>query len=143
AQPAPQSAPYPFPSLVEDEDVAPTVARPAAPLPTPQVVAPAAPLPAPSTEAVGEVQLVLSPIASFPRLVELERRLQGMAVVRTVYARDFRNGVATLAIGLRHPMTVDEFAAAVTSLEYPRSRVLSATGFVLELRIEPEASSIA
>jgi hypothetical protein len=92
---------------------------------------------------VGEIQLVLSPIASFPRLVELERRLQGMPVVRTVYARDFRNGVATLAIGLRHPMTVGEFASAVTSLEYPRSRVLSATGFVLELRIEPEASSIA
>jgi hypothetical protein len=134
---APQSAPYPFPSLVEDEDVAPTV-RSAATLPVPQPAAPAA-----STEAVGEVQLVLSPIASFPRLVELERRLQGMPVVRTVYARDFRNGVATLAIGLRHPMTVDEFAAAVTSLEYPRSRVLSATGFVLELRIEPEASSIA
>jgi hypothetical protein len=40
-------------------------------------------------------------------------------------------------------MTVGEFASAVTSLEYPRSRVLSATGFVLELRIEPEASSIA
>src|SRR5258708_23183337 len=77
APPAPPSAPRPFPSPVEDQDVAPTVARPAAPLPTPQVVAPAAPLPAPSTEAVGEVQLVLSPIASFPRLVELEGRLQG------------------------------------------------------------------
>ena len=144
AQPAPQATPYPFPSLVEDEDIGPTATRPAtAPLPAPQGATSPPAWPAASTEPVGEVQLVLSPIASFPRLVELERRLQGMPVVRTVYARDFRNGVATLAIGLRHPMTVEEFAAAVTSLEYPRSRVLSATGFVLELRIEPEASSIA
>src|SRR5258708_17113071 len=89
AQPAPQSAPYPFPSLVEDEDVAPTVARPAAPLPTPQVVAPAAPLPAPSTEAVGEVQLLLSPIASFPRLAELQRRLQRLAGLRAPFPPPF------------------------------------------------------
>ena len=92
---------------------------------------------------MGEVQVVLSPISSFPRLVELERRLQGMAVVRTVYARDFRNGVATLAIGLRHPMTVDEFATAVTKLDYPRLRIVSTSGYVLELRIDSEASSIA
>ena len=117
---------------------------PAAPPPQPAAAAPeAAPAPAwpaVAAEPVGEVQLVLSPIASFPRLVELERRLQGMPVVRTVYARDFRNGVATLAIGLRHPMTVQEFASAVTSLEYPRLRVLSTTGYVLELRIDSEAS---
>ena len=95
------------------------------------------------SEPVGEVQVVLSPISSFPRLVELEGRLQGMPAVRTVYARDFRNGVATLAIGLRSPMTVDEFATAVTRLEYPRLRVVSTTGYVLELRIDSEASSIA
>jgi hypothetical protein len=138
--PAPQATPYPFPSLVEDEEF-PSSRHSAAPAAEP--AAPAEQWPGAATEPVGEIQLVLSPIASFPRLVELERRLQGMPVVRTVYARDFRNGVATLAIGLRHPMTVGEFASAVTSLEYPRSRVLSATGFVLELRIEPEASSIA
>ena len=139
-------------AVVEDVDVAPasSAPQPAAPMPAPQ------PAPAPvaaepsreqwataATEPVGEVQVVLSPISSFPRLVELERRLQGMPVVRTVYARDFRNGVATLAIGLRHPMTVDEFAAAVTKLDYPRLRILSTSGYVLELRIDSEASSIA
>ena len=111
------------------------VPTPIAAAPTPMVAAP--------TEPVGEVQVVLSPISSFPRLVELERRLQGMPAVRTVYARDFRNGVATLAIGLRNPMTVDEFAAAVTALEYPRLKIVSTTGYVLELRIDSEASSIA
>ena len=141
-------------AVVEDVDVAPAAS---APQPAPQQAAPmqAPPPPPPAaepareqwattaSEPVGEVQVVLSPISSFPRLVELERRLQGMPVVRTVYARDFRNGVATLAIGLRHPMTVDEFAAAVTKLDYPRLRILSTSGYVLELRIDSEASSIA
>jgi DivIVA protein len=143
-------------AVVEDVDVAPAASTPqaapqqAAPMPAPQPApAPVAAEPAreqwatAATEPVGEVQVVLSPISSFPRLVELERRLQGMPVVRTVYARDFRNGVATLAIGLRHPMTVDEFAAAVTKLDYPRLRILSTSGYVLELRIDSEASSIA
>ena len=157
APPAPRPlAPAPRPSLVEDEDVpadpraalipqaqppapaAPAPAPAAAPAPAPEAAAPVRP--AAPAEPVGEVQLVLSPIASFPRLVELERRLQGMPAVRTVYARDFRNGVATLAIGLRQPMTVQDFATAVTSLEYPRLRVLSTTGYVLELRIDSEAS---
>ena len=146
--------PPPPAALVEDVDVAPAPAAvqpppqqiAAAPAPAPMQPAPAQPAQTyapPATEPIGEVQVVLSPISSFPRLVELERRLQGMPVVRTVYARDFRNGVATLAIGLRHPMTVDEFAAAVTKLEYPRLRIVSTSGYVLELRIDSEASSIA
>jgi hypothetical protein len=123
---------------------APTPTPPPLPTPAPVAAEPAREqwVAAPS-EPIGEVQVVLSPISSFPRLVELERRLQGMPVVRTVYARDFRNGVATLAIGLRHAMTVDEFAVAVTKLDYPRLRIVSTSGYVLELRIDAEASSIA
>jgi hypothetical protein len=126
--------------VVEDVDVAPPAASTAPPA--------AAPAREPEwmatpSDPIGEIQVVLSPISSFPRLVELERRLQGMPVVRTVYARDFRNSVATLAIGLRHPMTVDEFAGAVTKLDYPRLRIVSTAGYVLELRIDSEASSIA
>ncbi|MDP9319931.1 MAG: hypothetical protein M3P16_02410 [Chloroflexota bacterium] len=125
--------------VVEDVDVAPAAA------PAPPAAEPAREpewMATPS-DPVGEIQVVLSPISSFPRLVELERRLQGMPVVRTVYARDFRNSVATLAIGLRHPMTLDEFASAVTKLDYPRLRIVSTSGYVLELRIDSEASSIA
>jgi hypothetical protein len=125
--------------VVEDVDVAPAAA------PAPPAAEPAREpewMATPS-DPVGEIQVVLSPISSFPRLVELERRLQGMPVVRTVYARDFRNSVATLAIGLRHPMTLDEFAGAVTKLDYPRLRIVSTSGYVLELRIDSEASSIA
>lgn len=148
AMPRPTLVPAPAPqpsAVVEDEEVVEASAPPA-PNATPEPVAAEPPreewVTAPS-EAIGEVQVVLSPISSFPRLVEVERRLQGIPVVRTVYARDFRNGVATLAIGLRHPMTVDEFATAVTTLEYPRLRIVSTSGYVLELRIDSEASSIA
>ena len=158
--PRPVVAPPQPAAVVRDIEVTPALAAPApTPVPPPAPAPPpmaAAPQPAPRavpepareewvtpSEPVGEIQVVLSPISSFPRLVELERRLQGMPAVRTVYARDFRNGVATLAIGLRSPMTVDEFATAVTRLEYPRLRVVSTTGYVLELRIDSEASSIA
>src|SRR5439155_26462000 len=47
-----------------------------------------------------DIQLVLSPIQSFPRLVEIERRIQSLPVVRTLYVRDFRAGAATLAVAL-------------------------------------------
>lgn len=158
--PTPEPAPHPSArpvvvpqqpaAVVEDVDVAaavPAPVPPPAPAPAPAVMAPTAVPPRQEwvtpSEPIGEVQVVLSPISSFPRLVELERRLQGMPSVRTVYARDFRNGVATLAIGLRNPMTVEEFAAAVTALDHPRLRVVSTTGYVLELRIDSEASSIA
>ena len=40
-------------------------------------------------------------------------------------------------------MTVDEFASTVTKLDYPRVRIVSTSGYVLELRIDSEASSIA
>lgn len=143
----PQPRPTPRPSFVEDVEVVPAAAAPA-PTPAPPAAPAAAEPPrqewvSGTGEPIGEVQVVLSPISSFPRLVELERRLQGMPVVRTVYARDFRNGVATLAIGLRHPMTVDEFATAVTKLDYPRLRIVSTSGYVLELRIDAEASASA
>ena len=153
---APEAPPMPRPTIVppqpqparaetvEDVDVAPSAAAPApAPVEPPREQPREQPWISTPSEPVGEVQVVLSPISSFPRLVELERRLQGMPVVRTVYARDFRNGVATLAIGLRHPMTVDEFASTVTKLDYPRVRIVSTSGYVLELRIDSEASSIA
>jgi len=73
-------------------------------------------------------------------LVEIERRIQALPTVRTLYVRDFRGGVATLAVGLRQPMTSGEFAASLGRLEHPRLRVVSSTQSVLELRIDGEAA---
>ncbi|OLC58635.1 MAG: hypothetical protein AUH85_00475 [Chloroflexi bacterium 13_1_40CM_4_68_4] len=110
------------------------VRQPAAVSPEPRLTTEPA---APSTE----IQLVLSPVPSFPRLVEIERRIQSLPGVRTLYVRDFRNGVATLAVGLRTAMTADEFGSAVRSLETPRFQIESVARNSVELRIENEAQT--
>jgi hypothetical protein len=108
--------------------------EPAAVAPEPRLTGEAA---MPSTE----IQLVLSPVPSFPRLVEIERRIQSLPGVRTLYVRDFRNGVATLAVGLRTAMTADEFGAAVRTLESPRVHIENIARNSVELRIENEAQT--
>ena len=150
-------------AFTEEEDVAPP-----APAPAPEPVA-AAPAPAPAEAAAhtppplevvpprvevdeiapsrveaatptSDIQLVLSPIASFPRLVEIERHIQALPVVRTLYVRDFRGGTATLAVALRSAMTAEEFAGMLAGLGQPRMRVVAGSRNTIELRIEGEAS---
>ena len=87
------------------------------------------------------IVLMLSPVPSFARLVEIERRIQALAQVRTLYVRDFRGGIATLALGLRVPMSVDELWAAMAALEQPRFAMQRSGGNTLELRIEGEAGA--
>ncbi len=91
-------------------------------------------------EPITDVQLVLSPIASFPRLVEVERRIQSLPVVRSLYVREFRGGIATLAVGLRSAMALDEIASALGTLDRPRLRVRSGARNILEMLIDGEAS---
>ena len=123
--PAPRPAPAPVPPPARE--------------PTP--VAPEPRLAAEPASPTTEIQLVLSPVPSFPRLVEIERRIQSLSGVRTLYVRDFRNGVATLAVGLRSAMTADEFGAAVRGLESPRFHIESIARNSVELRIENEAQT--
>jgi hypothetical protein len=87
------------------------------------------------------IVLMLSPVPSFARLVEIERRIQSLAQVRTLYVRDFRGGVATLALGLRIPMSTDELWASMAALEQPHLAMLRSGGNTLELRIEGEAGA--
>src|SRR5438132_793234 len=87
------------------------------------------------------IVLMLSPVPSFARLVDIERRIQSLAQVRTLYVRDFRGGVATLAVGLRVPMLVNELWSAIATLEQPRFVLQRSGGTSLELRIEGEAGA--
>src|SRR6266550_2571346 len=87
------------------------------------------------------IVLMLSPVPSFARLVDIERRIQSLAQVRTLYVRDFRGGVATLAVGLRVPMLVDELWSAIATLDQPRFALQRSGGTSLELRIEGEAGA--
>ncbi|MDP9253308.1 MAG: hypothetical protein M3O80_09910, partial [Chloroflexota bacterium] len=87
-----------------------------------------------------DLQLVLSPVRSFARLVEVERRIQALPTVRSLYVRDFRGGIATLTVALRSPMTTEEFASGLRVIDEPQLRLVSGTRNVLEFRIEGEAS---
>jgi len=87
-----------------------------------------------------DLQLVLSPVRSFARLVEVERRIQSLPTVRSLYVRDFRGGIATLTVALRSPMTTEEFASGLGVIDEPQLRLVSGTRNVLEFRIEGEAS---
>lgn len=129
-----------------DEDVEPAVA----PAPRLEVV-PAPPRfsseieeMAPPRMASGaptaDLQLVISPVASFPRLVEIERHIQSLPAVRTLYVRDFRAGTATLAVALRSPLVPEEFGTMLASLEQLRLRVMASARNVIELRVDGEAS---
>ena len=85
------------------------------------------------------IVLMLSPIPSFARLVEIERRIQSLSQVKSLYVRDLNGGVASLVLGLRVPMLVDEMGAAIASLTQPRLAVQRTGADTLELRIEGEA----
>lgn len=148
---------------IEQEEIAPEPAtqepaatpEPAATAPAPAPERPLAPpplevVPRSETEeiarprveaavATSDIQLVLSPVASFPRLVEIERHIQALPVVRTLYVRDFRAGTATLAVALRSAMTPEEFGGMLSGLERPRMRIVSGSRNTIELRIEGEA----
>ena len=87
-----------------------------------------------------ELEIVVSQVPAFARLVELERRIQELPIVRTIYVRDYQDGVVRLAVGLRAPSTAGEFAALVARIARPRLTVLGSAGATLELRLEGEAS---
>ncbi len=70
----------------------------------------------PPRESNGDVELVISPVHSFPKLVELERALQSLREVKSFYVRDFRYGVATLLIRLTGPEFRDELPMRLEGL---------------------------
>jgi hypothetical protein len=147
-------------SLTEEEELPAQAAATAPPAPAPQAEAiePVKAAPPPPLEVVAPVEVdeiapprveaaapasdilvVLSPIASFPRLVEIERHIQSLPAVRTLYVRDFRGGSATLAVALRSAMTPEEFAGMLAGLPQPRMRLVAGSRNTIELRIEGEA----
>lgn len=87
-----------------------------------------------------ELEIVVSGVPAFARLVELERRVQELPIVRTIHVRDYRHGVVRLAVGLRAASTAGEFAALVARIAQPRLTVLGSADATLELRLEGEVS---
>jgi len=85
-----------------------------------------------------EIQVVISPIHSFPRLLETERRIRMLSTVNALHLRDFRNGVATLTVSVGEAISPAEFGAVIQMLEELHLRLEGTTQSSVELRAESE-----
>jgi hypothetical protein len=85
-----------------------------------------------------QIQIVISPIHSFPRLLETERRIRALATVNALHLRDFRNGVATLTVSVGEAISPAEFGAVIQMLEELHLRLEGSTQSSVELRAEDE-----
>ena len=94
----------------------------------------------PDEERPDEIEVVISQVPAFARLVEVELRLQELPNVRTAYVRDYRDGVLRLVVGLVAPSTARELGEIVANIARPRLAVLGSSRATLELRLEGEAS---
>ena len=98
------------------------------------------PAPAPQL-ASNRIQLVISPIASFSRLLEIQGRLGAIASIRELQLRDYRNGVAIFALTVGESISAHEFGAVVQMLGFGL-RLLGATQMNVELRLD-DAPAVA
>jgi hypothetical protein len=85
-----------------------------------------------------QIQVVISPIHSFPRLLETERRIRALSTVNALHLRDFRNGVATLNVSVGEAISPAEFGAVIQMLESLHLRLEGTTQSTVELRAEDE-----
>jgi len=88
-----------------------------------------------------QIQVVISPIHSFPRLLETERRIRALSTVVALHLRDFRNGVATLTVSVAEAISPAEFGAVIQMLESLHPRLEGTTQSTAELRAEDEPPS--
>jgi hypothetical protein len=85
-----------------------------------------------------QIQVVISPIHSFPRLLETERRIRALSTVNALRLRDFRNGVATLTVSVGEAISPAEFGAVIQMLESLHLRLEGTTHSTVELRAEDQ-----
>jgi hypothetical protein len=88
-----------------------------------------------------QIQVVISPVHSFPRLLETERRIRALSTVVALHLRDFRNGVATLTVAVSEAISPAEFGAVIQMLESLHLRLEGTTQSSVELRAEDEPPS--
>jgi hypothetical protein len=88
---------------------------------------------------VRELQLVLSPITSFPQLLAIQHRIASLSSVNALQLRDFRNGVATFAAGVTEALSGREFGSVLQMAVDLGLRLQGATENSVELRVEPDA----
>ncbi len=85
-----------------------------------------------------QIQIVISPIHSFPRLLDTEARIRALSTVSAVHLRDFRNGIATFAVAVGEAISAAEFGAVIQMLDDLHLRLEGTTQTSVELRAEDE-----
>jgi len=88
---------------------------------------------------VRQIQVRISPVHSFPRLIEIQGRIQSLSSVHALQLRDFRNGVATFAVGVAEAISPQEFGAVIQMLENLHLRLEGTGQNSVELRAEDDA----
>ena len=88
--------------------------------------------------AIRELQLVLSPVTSFPQLLAIQQRIASLSSVNGIHLRDFRNGVATFGAGVTDALSGREFASVLQLLTELQLRLEGATENSVELHVGPQ-----
>jgi len=88
-----------------------------------------------------QIQIVISPIHSFSRLIETQARIRALSTVNALHLRDFRNGVATFAVAVGEAISPAEFGAVIQMLQELHLRLEGTTQTTVELRAEDELTA--
>jgi len=87
-------------------------------------------------QQAGEVELVISPVLSFRKLVELERVVQDLPEVKSFYVRDFHHGVATLLVRLSDDRVCQGLLSKLEELPGWNLVILDSSPHRIEARIQ-------
>lgn len=88
-----------------------------------------------ATKPGGDVELVVSCLHGFPKLVEFERALHEFGEIKNFYVRDFRNGIARLVIRLKEPNQRQELQSRLESLPGWNISVTSSEQSKIEIKV--------
>jgi hypothetical protein len=125
------------PSPLVEMAAAPPIAEPMSPRPEIRASEPAVS----QERGVRQIQVRISPVHSFPRLIEIQGRIQSLSSVQALQLRDFRNGIATFAVSVAEAISPQEFGAVIQMLGNLHLSLEGTGQNSVELRAEDDASS--
>jgi hypothetical protein len=117
-------------------------AEPKAPEPAPAVERapmaerePEAAMPVPAVSIFGRVQMTISPVPDFDRLLSLDSALARVAGVHSVTLADYAHEEVVFRVELEKPMSVAEFAHQLSETAGVSTNVLEASESAVSIRI--------
>jgi len=144
ASPPVEFAPPPVEYTPEPPAIREGAPGPYSPLTEADTPSPASPFPelrVADDRGLHQIQIVISPIHSFPRLLDTEARIRALSTVNAVHLRDFRNGIATFAVAVSEAISPAEFGAVIQMLDDLHLRLEGTTQTSVELRAEDDPAA--